>query len=616
MAKGRWTARRGWISVAVIWTALGLLAIHVYVDLSRSYSDATERGIRLATSYVRLVAEHALSTFDRTDLVLEQAVRLPSVADVAAVRTLSEDRRAVLTAGLVALQGKAQAIVSMTMTDRDGTVFANTVGAPPGGSLGDRAYFRALKAGATGPVISEVIKGRVSNKWGIQVARPIIGPDGAFLGMVVANIGMTSYMEGFYGGLSLAPGSVLSLRDLQHRMLVRHPVSEDLFGQVIPSPEATALFATGADEGAFPRTSPIDGITRIHALKKLPRYDIYALVAIPKSEILGAWEKSRDQAIVILALALLVAAVATIMSYWKAQVDRALQAQLSFQDALLETLPIPIFARSAEGLFTTCNRAYERFFGTAKHEVVGRSVHEMFPEGMARSYAAADREVLAGSGNKTYQVEVPCADGSRRNVIIDKACYGDSAGRPAGIVATVVDITERQALEQELRRLATTDPLTGVGNRRHFLNLAEVEMSRVQRHDRKLSVVTFDIDHFKQINDGYGHGVGDDAIRAVADACVAILRDIDVIGRMGGEEFAILLPETDLAAACEVAKRLHERIGAIRLSTDKGELRFSASFGVTQVRQQDLDIDMALRRADSALYEAKENGRDRVVVRD
>ncbi|RAU20919.1 hypothetical protein CU669_15930 [Paramagnetospirillum kuznetsovii] len=617
VARGSLTAKGGWLSIAVIWTALLLLTIHVYIDLSRSYADARERGIRLATSYVRLVAEHALGTFERADMVLEQAVKLPTTADMAASKSLDPMRRRDLESRLVALQSKATAIVSMTMTDQDGTVFVNSVGTPPGGSLGDRGYFLELKAGpGDGPVVSEVVKGRVSNKWGIQVARRIVGPKGEFAGMVVANIGMTSYMEGFYGGLALGPGSVVSLRDGKHRLLVRHPVSESLFGKVIKSDGAAQILDSGDDEGWFDSVSPIDGAKRVAAIRKLPKYDIYAVVGIAESEVMGAWSKSRDQAIIILALALLVAVVATVMSYWKGQLDKTLGAQLSFQDALLETLPIPIFARDRDGRFVTCNMAYESFFGRPRASLSGRTIFEVFPADVAQSYAASDNEIMLGAGNKTYETDLARADGSVRKVIIDKARYDDAEGKPAGIVGTVIDITERQTMETELRRLATTDPLTGVGNRRHFLDLAATELSRVQRHDRKLSVIMFDLDHFKRINDGYGHGVGDDAIKAVADSCVATLRDIDVVGRMGGEEFAIMLPETELEPALEVAKRLHDKIGEITIRTDRGTLTLTASFGVAQVKEEDMDIDAALRRADAAMYQAKEAGRDRVFVGD
>jgi diguanylate cyclase (GGDEF)-like protein/PAS domain S-box-containing protein len=605
------------LSILAIWATLVLLALHVYVDLRRSYDDARDRGVRLATSYVRLVAEHAADTFDRADLMLEQAAQLATPADLAQARALPYARRETMERALVALQAKAPAIVSMSMTDAEGYVFANSVGTPPGGNLGDRSYFLELKgSGGPGPVVSEVVKGRVSNKWGIQVARRIRSASGGFGGMVVANVGMTSYMEGFYGGLALAPSSVVSLRDMQHRLLVRHPVSPDLFGKIIPSGEITQLFRSGTDEGWVERVSPIDGMHRIVAVKKLARYDIYALVGIAEEEFLGGWMKSRDQAVVLLALALLVAVVATFLSSWKSRLDSQLGAQVSFLDALLNTLPIPIFARNVAGQFVICNRAYERFFGIRREEVIGRTVFDIFPKDLAASYQEADRKVLDDQGSATYEAGVIRGDGVPRRVVIDKARYGGADGKTAGIVATVVDITDREAMERELRRLATTDPLTGVGNRRHFLNVAELEMARLNRHFRPLSVIVFDIDMFKQINDGFGHGVGDDAIRAVADTCTAILRDIDVIGRTGGEEFSILLPESDLDAAKEVARRLHESIRNLKIRSDKGPVSFTASFGVTQVRETDSDIDAALRRADAALHEAKGKGRDCVIVRD
>ncbi|CAA7618887.1 putative Diguanylate cyclase [Candidatus Terasakiella magnetica] len=604
------------VSIIAIWTAIALLAVHVTVDLNRSHTDATDRGIRLTTSYVRLVAEHAAATFDRADLVLEQAVRLPSTADQSAARMLSEARRATLEAELKSLQAKAQGIVSMSMTDRDGYVYANTVGTPPGGFLGDRAYFLALKTGASaGPVVSEVIKGRISNKWGIQIARRIATPNGGFGGMVVANIGMSEYLEKFYETLSLGPDSAISLRDTKHRLLVRHPASDGSIGKVIPSEALDRLFATGAVEGWYFRPSPVDGIDRIVAVKKLDRYDIYAAVGIPESDIFGAWTRSRTQSIIILGLALAAATIATTLSYWKAQSDEALRNQLSFQDALFDTLPIPIFARDRNGLFITCNKAYERYFGTPKDVLIGKTAYDLFPQDLADEYMTADREIIDGRGAKTYQTTVIAANGDERRVVIDKARYQSADSLAAGIVATVIDVTDRENMQHELWRLATTDPLTNVGNRRHFLAIAESEMVRVHRHDRPVSVITFDIDHFKQINDRYGHGIGDDTIRAVVDTCAAILRDNDVIGRMGGEEFAILLPETELPAATEVAKRLLERVGALCIDTETGTFTLTASFGVTQVRDEDATIDITLRRADAALYDAKNSGRNRVMAR-
>ncbi len=454
MVVGAFATKGVRVSLAAIWAALTLLVLHVYVDLRRSHEDATERSARLATSYVRLVAEHASATFDRVDFVLERAVRLPTAADQAAPQRLSGERQAALEAALKALQAKAQGVVSMSMTDQNGYVYSNTVGAPPGGSLGDRAYFLALKDGlAPEPVVSEVIKGRISNKWGIQVARRITAPDGGFGGMVVANVGMTDYMEKFYEGLSLGAGSIVSLRDARDRLLVRHPASESTYGKVVPFADAARLIAGGATEGTFRRTSPIDDVARMVAIKTLPRYDIYALVGIPESDVFGAWTRSRDQSIAILALALAAAIFATVLSFGKARLNLALSNQLSFQDALLDTLPIPVFARNANGVFVTCNKSYEMFFGTPKDQLIGKTAFDVFEPELAQFYLAADAEVLASRQSKTYETTVVRADGAVRRAVTDKACYLDGDGRVAGIVATTVDVTEQVRAAADLRAI-------------------------------------------------------------------------------------------------------------------------------------------------------------------
>jgi diguanylate cyclase (GGDEF)-like protein/PAS domain S-box-containing protein len=605
------------LSIAAIWAALALLAVHLGIDLKRSHDGAMERGKRLAITYVRLVAEHAAATFNRADLILERAVLLPDASDVEHAHSLSPKRRDELQAALIALQAKARGVVSMTMTDQNGIVFANTVGTPPGGSLGDRGYFLTLKnSGTAGPVISEVIKGRVSNRWGVQIARRITLPDGGFGGMVVANVGMTDYMEKFYESLSVSEGTVISLRDMGHRQLVRFPSAEETYGKVVLTYEAVRLFDSGEGEGSYVRDSSEDGVSRFIAVKKLPNYDIYALVGFPVSELLGSWVSSRNQAAVIFGIALIAALAATVLSIGRARLHQALRTHLSFHDALFDTLPIPVFARNKAGGFVTCNKAYETYFGASRGELEGKSVFDVFEPDLARQYHDADLEVLRTEEAKSYQTSVVRADGVVRQVTMDKACYRDADGQVAGVVATVQDVTDRENMERELWRLATTDPLTGVGNRRYLLTSAEAELGRRNRHDRPLGVIAFDLDHCRRINDTHGHRVGDEAIQAVANCCTAILRDEDIVGRMGGGEFAIVLPETDLAMASEVARRLHGQIGAIRLATDQGGLGLTASFGVTQLRRDETTIDEGLRRAAAALHEAKESGRNRVVIRD
>lgn len=170
------------------------------------------------------------------------------------------------------------------------------------------------------------------------------------------------------------------------------------------------------------------------------------------------------------------------------------------------------------------------------------------------------------------------------------------------------------AMQRELERLATTDALTGALNRRRFLERGTEEYNRSRRYDRPLSVMMLDIDHFKRVNDTYGHATGDEAIRMTVRACKSSLRNCDIIGRLGGEEFAVILPETDLVGALDVAERLRARVEAATIPLPGGEMRMSVSIGVASCEPDEVTVERALGRADRALYEAKARGRNRVVA--
>ena len=174
------------------------------------------------------------------------------------------------------------------------------------------------------------------------------------------------------------------------------------------------------------------------------------------------------------------------------------------------------------------------------------------------------------------------------------------------------DISERRALRLELERQATTDSLTGIANRRHFLTTAQKEVDRCKRHGRTLSLLMLDIDHFKAVNDTFGHATGDLALQAVARTCGKELRSTDLCGRIGGEEFAILLVETDLDKACGVAKKLIAYVEAIDLFAENGRpVRLTTSIGVAECRSQTETLSNLMVRADQALYKAKNMGRNR-----
>ena len=169
-------------------------------------------------------------------------------------------------------------------------------------------------------------------------------------------------------------------------------------------------------------------------------------------------------------------------------------------------------------------------------------------------------------------------------------------------------------LIKDLENLATTDGLTRLANRRHFMERAESEFQRSQRYKRELSVFLLDTDHFKIINDEHGHDAGDRALRLLAVACRESLRHLDVIGRYGGEEFVVLLPETSAALALETAERLRKQVESLRVPGPKGDIRVTVSIGVATAGPSTESVAALINQADRALYEAKRGGRNQVVA--
>ena len=192
---------------------------------------------------------------------------------------------------------------------------------------------------------------------------------------------------------------------------------------------------------------------------------------------------------------------------------------------------------------------------------------------------------------------------SSRGTVIGR----DPRGRPLRVCGTLQDITERKRLEQELRHLAMTDPLTGVFNRRHLMQTLESETQRARRHGRPLTLIMFDLDHFKEINDTCGHDQGDAVLVAVTAQISERLRASDILARWGGEEFMILLPETTAAAAAILAEGLRAR-----LHETPGVSPVTASFGVAQYHPGET-LDQWLKRVDDLVFQAKHAGRDRIA---
>jgi diguanylate cyclase (GGDEF)-like protein len=177
-------------------------------------------------------------------------------------------------------------------------------------------------------------------------------------------------------------------------------------------------------------------------------------------------------------------------------------------------------------------------------------------------------------------------------------------------------VIENARLYNQMHYLAVTDTLSGVLNRRGLFDRGEHEVNRAQRFSTPLAAIMLDIDHFKHINDTYSHAVGDEVLRTLARVCQANLRSVDLIGRYGGEEFAILLPDTDTDAARRVAERLRQAVAETPVIIPKGMVSFTVSLGVASLVDGNTTLAVLLDQADSAMYFAKRSGRNQVALVD
>ena len=242
----------------------------------------------------------------------------------------------------------------------------------------------------------------------------------------------------------------------------------------------------------------------------------------------------------------------------------------------------------------------------------GARVHpEDYPLGrdMFRAYVAGRQGVLR------HEFRISDALGRWRWILAHgKIVERDNEDRPVRLLGMVQDVTDRVHTEARLREMATTDPLTGLANRRSFMDAAQRELNRATRYGTVLSLLMLDLDHFKAVNDTHGHDVGDDVLCAMAEAMRGALRDVDTPGRLGGEEFAVLLPETGIGMATGAAERLREWMGGMVVEgRDGAEVRCTVSIGVAQAVEGE-ELKDFLARADEAMYEAKRKGRNRVEV--
>jgi len=292
--------------------------------------------------------------------------------------------------------------------------------------------------------------------------------------------------------------------------------------------------------------------------------------------------------------------------------------KLSFRNMLLGSLNEGVYGVGNDGKLLFINRAALDILGYAEEEVLGSSPHSLFhykhPNGedypieecpaeksMREGVRHFGEDMLFGKNGNGIHVEINATPIMQNDEIV-------------GSVVAFKDISQRLKMQQELETLARTDYLTGIGNRRTFMENLKQDFALFKRNSIGCSVLMLDIDHFKSINDTFGHAAGDAVLKELSHTLTSGIRNVDFVGRLGGEEFGIILRQTGSDGALDFAKRLQSKINASCVNFDNNIIMYTVSIGISSFMETDEIEESILSRADKALYIAKESGRNKSVI--
>lgn len=295
--------------------------------------------------------------------------------------------------------------------------------------------------------------------------------------------------------------------------------------------------------------------------------------------------------------------------------NQLIESQALFR-AIVENVGDLVAVLDTDGRRIYNSPSYGPLFRQEDIRVGSNSFLEVHVEDRQRIREIFNRTVSTGNGQRA-EFRFVLKDGSIRHMQSDGRAIRALDGKVSKVVVVSRDITALKRLEIELREIAATDSLTGLPSRRHFLSRLEQESARIRRHQgHRAAVLMLDCDRFKMVNDEYGHAAGDQVLKHLASLVTHELRKFDIAGRLGGEEFAIILSGADLASAEAFAERLRKKVATTPKTHGEKVLRITISMGVASMGAADVRGEDALSRADRALYRAKERGRDQVAVED
>jgi len=424
----------------------------------------------------------------------------------------------------------------------------------------------------------------------------------AFVIAVVPANGVTHQLA----RLELGPWPLISLQDASGELLARYPdLPNAILGKKLPVAQGAQV---GPRPGSYYEQSPLDGVSRLTVERDvaLPNNERHWTLKVGYAgrDYRQGWYVSTGINIAVCSI-LVLAWVVTLLSRWQeVKLLQQIDASRKTVEHLLADLPMPfMLVAQSDHRIVRGNDALAKIFGAMASP--GSRAARLFSNDedltTVMSAGARDTVGMMTRHGEAYML-VSCTEAS-----------GLAPESGPCWLFTLVDVTEQYIQQKQLQSEATTDPLTGLANRRSFSMASELEIARARKQQTPLAILSLDLDHFKRVNDQYGHGTGDLVLVQAARLLKSAMRDGDLASRVGGEEFVALLPNTAFPHAMAAAERIRQSIATTPVVLPDGtSLSVTTSIGVAMFWDKEFDLSPALERADQALYRAKEGGRNRV----
>jgi diguanylate cyclase (GGDEF)-like protein/PAS domain S-box-containing protein len=578
--------------IALVWGAVLLLVRYerglVIVDtirqnenLALAFEEHTDRTIRAADQFLHLMQlEVRNGSGPEAERLLEQLRLDPAV------------------------------VTSAALIDSRGLVVRAK--SPRKANLADRAYFRnhAEHPDDDSLRIGVPLEGRLSGRTMIPLTRRVVSPDGRFAG--IALIGLDpQYFATFYGKLNLGSAGMVLLLGTDGIVRARVQGSSVATGQDMSNANVIAR-QRAADAGTYLTRGRLDGVQRFVSYRTLADFGLIVAVGVSREEALAPLRERTKVYVVsgmmLTSLALIASILVLVAVERRREALRERQRLDARFRATFEQRGVGVAHASADGTLMRVNAKLADMLGYPIRDVVGRRYVEfLHPHDRPRD---ARQEPLVACDKPQLERRCMRRDGATLWAEVTLSPVRDAAGHPEYYVAMVQDVTEKKAAQERLQREATYDGLTELPNRRLFDERVAQALKGARRHATEGAVMFLDLDHFKDVNDHFGHAAGDALLRDVARRLSTCLRESDTAARVGGDEFAVLLariiaPED----AALVAGKILDAMG-MPIVFEGHEMRIGLSIGIAVFPRDGTDAQTLLARADAAMFGAKHAGRN------